>query len=169
MRRGEHWRLSQNERDEFGLAAMRAVKTLPQIPDEKLGKWGAWLGVVMITYGIVGPRVEQDAQRQQLPSRTQPRVGDDTFARMNEPMIATDEAEANRLAEQLRAGGADVRVMTPEEYAEFARSTQAAQEGWPTLGGTDETLLDRTIAATHGVDQGTLAEHARAHGRLEGN
>jgi hypothetical protein len=77
-----------------------------------------------------------------------------------------NEAELRTIVESAEANGVPVQYMTDAEYMEYASGTDAAKEGYPTLGATDETLLDRTIAATQGVDQGTLAEQARRDGRL---
>lgn len=144
------------------MALMRVAKQLPQIPEEKLGKWGAFVGAGMVVVAIVQPRVEQDARMQQLPSGASPRVGAQTFERINPDVPLPPDLER-----AVREGRAEVRTMTAEEYARFAQSSAGALDGYPTVAATDETLLDRVIAETEGVDQATLADQARADGRLE--
>lgn len=158
MRRGDHWRLSENERNELGLNLMRCVKTLPMIPEDKLGKFAPWLGLGMCAYAIVVPRAERDAAMRALPNGSDPRVGPAAFERVNVDMLPADVQQA------VRDGRVEVRTMTPEEYAAMVRD--GGEPDWPTLGATDETLLTRVIDATQGVDQGSLAEAARSAGRL---
>lgn len=160
MRRGDHWRLSENERNELGLNLMRCVKTLPMIPEDKLGKFAPWLGLGMCAYAIVVPRAEHDASMRALPNAADPRVGPATFERVNVDMLPPEVAQA------VRDGRAEIRTMTPEEYAQWQASQHGGEPEWPTLGATDETLLTRVIDATQGVDQGSLAEAARSAGRL---
>lgn len=161
LRRGDHWRLSEAERNELGVNMMRCVKTLPMIPEDKLGRYAPWFGLAMCSYAIVVPRAETDARRQQLPTAAQPRVGTSAFERINADVPLPPD-----LAAAVERGDVQVRHMTPDEYAAFMREQNGDVPEYPTLAATDETLLDRVIQETIGVDQGTLANDARASGRL---
>lgn len=159
LRRGDHWRLSEGERGELGMNAMRCVKTLPMIPEDKLGKYAPWFGLAMVSYAVVMPRVEADQSlRRAIPSAAQPRVAPQVFERVN----------GDELRQQF-GPDVEIRTMTADEYAAFLRE-QGGRDGGDvadvTVAATDDSLLDRTIVATQGVDQGTLAFEARAAGRL---
>jgi hypothetical protein len=155
-RRGPHWNLAEGERNELGVALARVAKTLPAIPEEKLGKYSVYVGAAMVVVGIVQPRLEADERIKErrpigAPAPTVERVS---------------PADAERLVAEAAARGEQVRFMTPEEYEAYIR-TGGADE-WPTVAATDPTLLDRVIEQTAGIDQGTLATEARNSGRIGG-
>lgn len=153
--------MSENERNELGVAAMQAAKALPQIPADKIGKYGAVAGFGFMAITIVQARVDEDQRLRSQPNpalRPAPRPA---------PASAIEQLPPD-VAQLVREGKAEIVSMTPQEYAEMMRERNG-DDAYPTLGATHETLLDEIIGATQGVDQGTLAEHARASGRLEGN
>ena len=136
---------------------MQAAKALPQIPSDKVGKYGAVLGFGIMTVGIVQSRVDED---QRLRSQPNPAL------RMpSAPAPAMISQLPPEIAQLVREGKAEIVSMTPEQYAEEMRRRNG-EDAYPTLGATHETLLDEIIGATAGVDQGTLADHARASGRI---
>lgn len=135
---------------------MQAAKALPQIPAEKVGKYGAVLGFGIVLVGVVQSRVEQDQQlRAQLPPALHP----------PRPMPAGFDQLPPDVQQLVRDGKAEIVSMTPEEYAQQMRARNG-DDAYPTLGATHETLLDEVIDATQGVDQGALADVARAQGRI---
>lgn len=120
------------------------------IPEKAMAKYADLVGAGMIWFAVISARVMAD---QAIAERAR---------QLSRPPGAPDPVEP------LQPSGPET-WLTAEDYAAYAQATPAAaEEGYPTVAATDETLLDRVITETQGIDQGTLAEVAKANGQLEG-